>query len=649
MSTKRLGPADLPWLPRLSADFRARLQGIEADTGNDWGLPLRGLATQFLGLNQATALARSLARLQAERPSHALATFRLGLAGSSSTDFLKPLLVASALRHGVALEVIAADFAQTTQEAIDPESRLSRARPDAILLALDHRGLPFRAAAPSRWPLFDADTALEQLASIRAAFHRHSGAACLIQTIPPPPELLFGSLDAATPGTLRHAIARFNAELVRELSGSGDVLVDLEWLASWVGLDAWHDDRQWYLARMPCAPSIQPLYADFVSRGIAALRGRSRKCLILDLDNTLWGGVIGDDGMDGIALSPGDARGEAFRAIQQGAADLRRRGVVLAVCSKNDEAAAREPFRSHPEMLLKEDDIAVFVANWDDKATNIERIARQLELGLDAMVLLDDNPAERAQVRAALPQVAVPEPGDDPSSFFRLLQAGGYFDSVAFTDEDLLRAEQYRGNAARARLFEGARNLDDFLRSLDTQIEFAPFDARGRKRITQLINKTNQFNLTTRRYTEQQVAALESSSDHYTLQVTVRDRFGDNGMVCVVICTRRREEWEIDSWLMSCRVLNRGVEQAVCNRLARDARRAGAQRILGRYLATERNGIVADLFERLRFRPLESTAQGTRWALDLETFEPFELLVAEKDGGSRPAIAVEHARDDADE
>jgi FkbH-like protein len=620
------GLTDLPWLPRLSASFRAELQSIEQHTSTDWGQRLRAAATQFLGLNQAIAITKSLDRLRARAPSPSLAAFRLGLVSNATTDFFQPLLVASALRYGIALEVAAANFGQIVQEAINPQSKLNRSRPDGVLLAIDHRGLPFRTTTAADWPLFDARAAVSELATVRDGFRRHCGAACFVQTLPAPAELLFGSLDASTAGTLRAEIAHFNAELAREAPERGDVLVDVDWLAQCIGLDAWYDERHWQMARMPWPQKVLPLYADFVARTIAAVRGKSRKCLVLDLDNTLWGGVIGDDGLEGIALNPGDARGESFRTIQLLAADLRRRGIVLAVCSKNEESTAKLPFRSHPGMILKEEDIAVFLANWDDKATNIERIARQLDIGLDAMVLLDDNPAERAQVRQALPEVAVPELGEDPSSYARVLSAAGYFEAVAFTREDLARAEQYRGNADRALALEGSRNLDDFLRSLHMQIEFAPFNPTGRKRIGQLINKTNQFNVTTRRYTEQQIAAIEVSKDHYTLQVSMRDRFGDNGMIGVVICTRRAAEWEIDSWLMSCRVLNRGVEQAVCNRLVDDARCAGATRLAGHFIPTARNGIVRDLYERLGFERTTVSPDSERWNLELDRFNPFAVF-----------------------
>ncbi|MBK9234528.1 MAG: HAD-IIIC family phosphatase [Rhodoferax sp.] len=350
---------------------------------------------------------------------------------------------------------------------------------------------------------------------------------------------------------------------------------------------------------------------------------------MLDLDNTLWGGVIGDDGLEGIALDQGDARGEAHRAVQAAALDLRRRGIVLAVCSKNDDQTARLPFREHAGMLLKEDDIAVFVANWEDKASNLERIAQRLDIGLDSLVFLDDNPVERSQVRQALPQVAVPELGEDPSSFVRTLMLGGYFESVAFTPEDLARADQYQGNAHRAELMESSRDLGQFLRSLAMTIQFAPFQAQGRKRITQLINQTNQFNVTTRRYTEAQVAAMETSPDHFTLQVGLVDRFGDNGMICAVICHRRPDEWEIDSWLMSCRVLNRKVEESVCNRIAREATAAGAKRLVGVYVPTSRNHIVAQLFAQLGFLRADSPDDLQRWVLDLSSFQPFDVPVTE--------------------
>ena len=629
MSADRLSLTDLPWLPRLSPDFKSRLTASQDNAEADWGIGLSALAQQALGLNQAMSLARAVKHLKALRPTRSLTSFKLAIVSNGTLDFIVPFLEATALRYGLSLEVATAPFGQAMQAALDPASVINSPKPDAVLLALDHRGLSFRQDDGGTWPPYNADEALRELDTVRRGIRQHSGAICLVQTVPVPLTPLFGNLDVTLAGSFRAAIAKFNAAIAGDVSSRGDVLVDVDALAQTVGLGLWHDDRDWHLAKLPFARSALPLYADFVVRAIAAMRGKARKCLVLDLDNTLWGGVIGDDGLEGIAVDQGDSRGEAHRAVQAAALDLRRCGVVLAVCSKNDDATARLPFREHAGMLLKEEDIAVFVANWDDKASNLERIAQRLDIGLDSLVLLDDNPAERAQVRLALPQVAVPELGDDPSTFVRTLMMAGYFESVAFTPEDLARADQYRGNAHRAELLEGSRDIGQFLISLEMQIRFAPFQPQGRKRIAQLINKTNQFNLTTRRYTEAQVAEMEGSARHYTLQISLTDRFGDNGMICAIICHRRPEEWEIDSWLMSCRVLNRKVEEGICNRIARDAINAGAQRLIGVYRPTLRNKIVAGLFEQLGFSRIDSPEDDQRWVLNLDEFKPFEVPMSE--------------------
>ena len=631
MSVDRLSLLDLPWLPRLSSDFKARMAALQALPVSQREAFLVALAQEAIGLSQAIAISRAAKRLYAENAVKNLTRFKLGLLSNATTDFVVPFLEATALRYGVALDVVTVPFGQVLQSALDPSSPIHAAKPDAVLLALDQRALPFRVDDQGQWPPYEADAALRELDDIRDAIRTHSGATCLMQSVAAPWAPLFGNMDASLAGSARVAYASFNAGLAKRAGESADILIDVEALAHAVGLNEWHNDRDWYLGKLPFSRHGLPIYAEVVLRAIGAMRGKSRKCLVLDLDNTVWGGVIGDDGLDGIAIDQGDARGEAYRAVQAAALDLRKRGVVLAVCSKNDIDVAKRPFREHPGMLLKETDIAVFMANWEDKASNLERIAQRLDIGLDALVLLDDNPAERLQVRQALPQVAVPELGEDPSNFVRTLLQAGYFESVAFTAEDLARAEQYQGNANRAELQAGSRDLGDFLRSLDMQIQFAAFQPIGRKRVAQLINKTNQFNLTTRRYTEAQIADMEESSTVFTLQVGLVDRFGDNGMIGVVVCHRRSDEWEIDSWLMSCRVLNRKVEEAVCNRLARDAHAAGARRLIGIYRPTPRNQMVASLFERLGFVRLDSPQEEQRWVLELSSFKAFDVPMADAD------------------
>jgi FkbH-like protein len=430
-------------------------------------------------------------------------------------------------------------------------------------------------------------------------------------------ETLFGSLDRALPGTLRSLIDWINRELAEFVSGSGDVLLDVAGLAETVGLSDWHDPQLWNMAKFAFSDQLIPLYADHVARTLAAIRGKSRKVLILDLDNTVWGGVIGDDGLDGIKIAQGDATGEAHLAVQRMALDLRQRGIVLAVCSKNTDEVAREPFEKHPEMLLKLDHIAVFNANWNDKATNIQAIVEELSLGLDAMVFLDDNPAERGLVRKLLPQVAVPELPEDAAGYARTLAAAGYFEAVAFAGEDLKRADFYQDNARRATLQQQVGGVDAYLASLDMTITFQPFDATGRARIVQLINKSNQYNLTTRRYTDPEVIAAENDPTVFTLQVRLADIFGDNGMISVIICRPADAGvWEIDTWLMSCRVLGRKVEHMVLREILEHARLAGIHKLVGTYKPTDRNKLVVDHYARLGFTKLIEEDSGlTRWEL----------------------------------
>jgi FkbH-like protein len=501
------------------------------------------------------------------------------------------------------------------------------AKPDFVVLALD---APSLGLARARFDADDAEaavqSAIDYVGSLRDGAHVNVGAGAILQTLAPPPETLFGSYDAQLPGSVSRMIARFNQLLVEKVLGEGDLLLDAGFIAQTVGLATWHDPLRWHDAKMPFALDAVPLYADHLCRLLAAARGLSRKCLVLDLDNTLWGGVIGDDGLNGIKLGQGSARGEAHLAVQSLALELRRRGIILAICSKNEEAAALIPFREHDEMLLKEDHISVFVANWVDKATNLKEIAKTLNIGTDSFVFLDDNPAERERVRQEMPEVAVPEIGDEASDYVRLLSMAGYFEAITFGDEDRKRADMYQANAQRVSALQKVGNLDDYLESLEMVCTITPFDGLGRGRIAQLINKSNQFNLTTRRYTEAQVAEVEAAAEKFAIQVRLVDRFGDNGMISAVIFDRGDEEWRCDTWLMSCRVLGRRGEEAVLAHVAAAARAAGASSLIGEYLPTPKNVIVEKHFEKLGFSHCADRADGgTVWALDLESYRPPEL------------------------
>ena len=612
--------ANLSWLPKAPEKFSAECRAALA---NDEGLGrrLRNLASYSLNVNQLVRLAHITATARRDgRSLEPLTPFRLGVLSNSSLDFIVPALEATALRHGIALECIKAEYGQVMQEALSPDSVINRARPDAVLIAVDVRYLPLQTTPGSR----DAasrtvEESLHHLEEIRGNIRRNSGAILILQTLAPLPESLFGSLDRALPGAPRQLIDAVNRGLAESVFGTEDALIDVAALAETVGLGEWHSPVQWNLAKLPFADEFVPLYADHVARVIAALRGKSRRCLILDLDNTLWGGVIGDVGLEGIQIAQGDATGEAHLAVQRLALALRERGIVLAVSSKNDDDVARQPFREHPEMLLHEDHIAVFQANWRDKATNIKAIAEELSLGLDSMVLLDDNPAERGLVRQILPEVAVPELPEDPALYGRVLSAAGYFESVTFSTEDLKRAEYYQDNARRVALQEQAGDVDAYLNSLGMEITFQPFDKTGRSRIAQLINKSNQYNLTTRRYTEAEISEAEADPKCFTLQVRLSDMFGDNGMISVVICRQTGSAtWEIDTWLMSCRVLGRRVQEAVLQEVLRHAALNGIERLVGIYRPTERNKMVEEHYSQLGFEQISAGPGGsTKWGLEV--------------------------------
>ncbi len=617
--------SELRWLPRVAERFSERLKDLGNQPG-PLGRDLQSLASHALDLNQLTNLAKAIGKARAEGKSlDPLVPFKLAILSNSTFDMIVPALVATAARHGVALEVIRPSYDQAAQEALTPDSRVNSSKPDAVLLALDYRALPLKLSLGDR----EASSATIQgaigyLQALGNGIKANSNAVCIFQTFASPVETLFGSLDRTLQGTTRSLIDGINRELAEYVIGSGDVLLDVAGVAETVGLAEWHNTQLWNMAKFPFTDEVIPLYADHVSRTVAAIRGKSGKVLILDLDNTVWGGVIGDDGLEGIHVAQGDARGEAHLAVQRLALDLRQRGIVLAVSSKNADEVAREPFEKHPEMLLKLEHIAVFQANWNDKATNIQAIADELALGLDSMVFLDDNPAERGLVRRLLPQVRVPELPEDPAYYARTLAAAGYFEAVAFASEDLKRAGFYQDNAKRASLQKQVAGVDAYLASLDMTITFQPFDATGRARIVQLINKSNQYNLTTRRYTDPQVTEAEKDPEVFTLQVRLADIFGDNGMISVVICRPAEAgAWEIDTWLMSCRVLGRKVEHMVLREILEHARAAGIEKLSGAYRPTDRNKLVVDHYAKLGFTKVEEQESGfTRWELPVVGVDP---------------------------
>ena len=470
------------------------------------------------------------------------------------------------------------------------------------------------------------ETAVARIARIAEVAGSATGRPVILQTLADDPDAVAFNMDLGLPGSPRYLNDEFNRMLALQARQNSHLVLDVNALANLVGHSAWSAGRYWYAAKYPFATGMIPLYADNVMRILAAQMGRSRRVLVLDLDNTMWGGIVGDDGIEGLALGSGSALGEAHSALQRMALSLKQRGIILCVSSKNDETIALDAFRNHPEMILKEDDIVAFRVNWDDKAANIKAISDAIDLGLDSFVFLDDNPAERKRVRDALPSVAVPELPEDPSEWLPVLQAAGYFEQTSLSKEDRQRAGFYKANALRAAQLERIGNHDDYLRSLGMTLSIAPFDDSGRKRIVQLISKSNQFNLTTRRYSEAEIAGLQSRSDAMTIQARLEDIFGDNGMISAVICRQTGQRLEVDTWIMSCRVLGRCVEEAILQHMIGQARLRGIAEIIGRYIPTARNGLVRDHFAKLGFSRIDEQPGGeTTWRLAVEGYRDKEL------------------------
>ncbi len=626
----------LRWLPQVP-DWRLRLRALSTEA-DPWRHAV-ALARARIDFTRTNALDETIRRrLSGDVPADTGTTpVRLAVLGSATLAHLQAGIRIAGLRRGIHIATYENAYGQYQQELLDSLSALHRFAPNAVLFAFDayHLTQGLHAALPAA----DVDAALAGVVTrigrcwslAQAAFRCPVLQQTALDVFAP----LLGSNEHRLPGSRSRFVARLNEALRTEADARGVDLVALDDAARRDGIGAWHDPALWHRARQEVTPALSPTYGELVARVIAARQGRSAKCLVLDLDNTLWGGVIGDDGLDGIVLGQGSALGEGFTAVQDYAKELARRGVILAVCSKNDAARALEPFERHPEMVLRRPDIASFRANWDDKPANLRAIAQELNIGLDAMVFLDDNPFERNLVRAELPMVAVPEvPEDDPARVPGVLADAGYFESLGVTPDDLRRNAQYQDNRARNDLRVAATDMDVYLRALDMRLVWNRFDSVGQARIVQLINKTNQFNLTTRRHQPADIAAVMANPHAFGLQIRLLDRFGDNGMVAVVIGHLTAPDTvTLDTWLMSCRVLGRGVEHATLNLVAAQARALGATRLVGAYLPTAKNGMVREHYTRLGFVPLSTGSDGASIAmLDLNAFRPADTFIQISEG-----------------
>lgn len=534
---------------------------------------------------------------------------RLAILGTSTTALLTPVIRACGFRAGLQLEVYEGVYGNYQQEVLNPDSGLYRFQPDLVMILLNHRDL----ALPPAGGDTDVPQAVANLRELWTTLRRRNPCHLVQVGFDIPSGGAWGSLEYTLSAGRRRAIAQINLALTEDLP-AGVSFLDVNEVAAQYG-PQFRSEVEWCSSKQYPSLNALPLFADHVCSHFLAALGLTSKVLALDLDNTLWGGVIAEDLLGGIRVGPPTAEGEGYLELQKYVKELQQRGVVLAACSKNNLTDAERPFREHDAIHLRLEDFAAFVANWQDKATNLEAIAAELSLGLESFVFLDDNPLERAIVRSRLPQVVVPECGQSPWEMLAALRRGRYFETFALTQEDLDRNAGYRRTMARKSLERAATSLHDFLQRLEMVGEHGPVDEDTIPRVAQLINKTNQFNLTTRRYTEAQVRLLSQSPDWWCHWFRLADRFGDHGLVGVILAQVAPPRWTIDSWLMSCRVLGRTLEDFMFSVLLSAAREWGAFELVGEYVPTEKNQLVRDLYRRFGFA--EVTEHPDRYVFDV--------------------------------
>lgn len=555
---------------------------------------------------------------------------RIAILGGATTEFLESPLELELETQGLDCELHCSEYNTFVPEMMDGGSPTAAFGPDVAILLLT----PFNIAD---WPAVGdspervqalADGLCDHWLGLCAAFHGHTKSEIIVSNLHLLPTRAVGSLGSRLAWEPNSYLRRVNRTL-SERAPAYVHLFDLETLSADYGTANWFDARFWHHSKQPVSFACLVPFIRNLSAIVGALYGRTAKCLVLDLDNTLWGGVVGDDGLEGIKIGEGDAESEAFKAFQSYLKVLNERGLLLAVCSKNEEENALAPFAELPEMVLKRDDFVAFKANWEPKSENLKAIAEALNIGLDSLVFVDDNPAEREQVRQSLPQVKVVELSEDPSEYPRLLDRSGWLEAIKLTDEDRKKTAQYQENAERQAMQSQAGDYDSYLASLDQRAVIGAFDQKNLDRITQLINKTNQFNLTTQRLTRSEVEALMARDDTVTATVRLIDRFGDNGLISVLSGHREDGTLHIDQWLMSCRVFKRGVEQLLANHLFDLARDLGVEKVRGTYIPTPKNKIVADLYPSLGFRRSNGDQEASSvWDIELDDYKPFPVHIS---------------------
>lgn len=553
-----------------------------------------------------------------------LPVVKIALLGDSPTQLLNQAIKGYAFSLGWNAQIWEADYNQIERQVLDPDSDLYRQTPDFVLL--------FPSAQKLRTKFYHAEKEKQKTFSLSETeywrmlcntIQQQLNSKILLMNFAPYDDGIFGSFASKTHLSFTKHLRAINAELdILSSEIKNLFVVDINSMHARAGNDAAFSSAVYINSGFVFHLDFLPRIALEICQVIGAVKGQIHKCLILDLDNTLWGGIVGDDGWENLEL--GDLGiGKAFTQLQQWAKQLKQRGIILCVCSKNDEAIAKEVFEKHPDMKLRLDDIAVFIANWETKVENLRFIQGVLNIGFDSMVFIDDNPFERNMVRTGIPEMSVPELPEDPADYLSFLESLHLFETASLSDEDENRTKQYQEEAKRTHLQVAFANEDDFLKSLEMKATISSFSGYNIPRIAQLSQRSNQFNLRTIRYTENEIEQIGKDSTCTGLAFSLKDKYGDYGLISLIILRHHKEHCFIDTWLMSCRVLKRGMEQFVLNTIVKIALEKGINKIYGEYIPTAKNKLVKNHYSSLGFE-LQS---DNRWLLSSEKFTPQKTFV----------------------
>ena len=555
--------------------------------------------------------------------------------GDCATQHLATVIRGYGYEESLIFDVLDTDYNQILPQTIDPSSELYAHKPDYVVIDMCTEKLydayQNTPAGPDRESF--ADNQLNTIVNYWNLIRNNlkDSVVRVIQfTFPEDDDRSLGNFGSINASSFIYQLRKLNLLLANEASKSGFVyLVDLNRIQLSMGRANFSDSKLYYSAKLPYSMDALVNIASEIVSVIKAIKGSIKKCVVLDLDNTLWGGVVGDDGLEGIQIGELGV-GHAFQAFQCWLKELTKTGIILTVCSKNDDDKAREPFEKHPEMVLHLDDIAMFTANWQDKASNIRNQAATLNLGLDSFVFIDDNPFERDQVKSMIPEITVPDMPSDPALYVDYLKSLNLFERASVSKEDSERTKKYQEEAGRRTLENSFASYEEYLAALDMKAEANAFDSFNLPRIAQLSQRSNQFNLRTLRYTEGDVSMRMESEDYLTIYFALKDKFGDHGLISVA-CIKKLNKGSllneyndstkatitnifneksdakigfIENWFMSCRVLKRTMEQFIINTIVKKSREAGIDTLIGEYIRTPKNNMVSEIYASKGFEKL---------------------------------------------